>query len=166
MSSDEMQNYSGTWEHEYYGQLQQPAIVYRTDRNKLLIPAHDHVRTSTTNAAVNVSGPDTGANPIVIAKPINKRRRSTAGTSSPTTFLNASITNFRALVQQHTSRSGGGNNGSISNSRKGPITLCFDSSSSTSTVNHHHHHHHHHQPNSFTPNISSTQAHQNYYYPN
>ncbi|EYU43652.1 hypothetical protein MIMGU_mgv1a018022mg, partial [Erythranthe guttata] len=60
--------------------------------------------------------------------------RSKAGTSSPTTFLNASITNFRALVQQHTSRSGGGNNGSISNSRKGPITLCFDSSSSISTI--------------------------------
>ncbi|KAL7089738.1 hypothetical protein ACP275_13G201300 [Erythranthe tilingii] len=169
MSSDEMQNFSGTWEHEFY-QLHQPSIVYRTsfsddDQNKLLIPG-DHLRTSTPNAAVNVSGPESGANPIINGKPLNKRRRSTAGTSSPTTFLNASITNFRALVQQHTSRSGGGNNGSTSTaSRKGPITLCFDSSLSISSTVNHHHHHHHHEPNSFMPNISSTQAHHQNYYP-
>ncbi|KAL2473985.1 VQ motif-containing protein motif-containing protein 22-like [Forsythia ovata] len=49
-----------------------------------------------------------------------KRRRSRASKLTPTTFLNAHITNFRALVQKHTG---------CSHTEKGPITLCFGSSS-------------------------------------
>ncbi|KAG6395892.1 hypothetical protein SASPL_142025 [Salvia splendens] len=47
-----------------------------------------------------------------------KRRRANAAAQS-TTFLNASISNFRALVQQHT----GCHN--ANSSPNGPITLCF-----------------------------------------
>ncbi|XP_022893843.1 VQ motif-containing protein 22-like [Olea europaea var. sylvestris] len=53
-----------------------------------------------------------------------KRRRSRASKLTPTTFLNAHITNFRALVQKHTGSS---------HAEKGPITLCFGSSSSEHT---------------------------------
>ncbi|CAI9760013.1 unnamed protein product [Fraxinus pennsylvanica] len=53
-----------------------------------------------------------------------KRRRSRASKLTPTTFLNAHITNFRALVQKHTGSS---------HTEKGPITLCFGSSSSATT---------------------------------
>ncbi|KAL2454288.1 vq domain-containing protein [Abeliophyllum distichum] len=54
-----------------------------------------------------------------------KRRRSRASKLTPTTFLNAHITNFRALVQKHTG---------CSHTDKGPITLCFGSSSSSSSI--------------------------------
>lgn len=56
-----------------------------------------------------------------------KRRRSRASKLTPTTFLNAHITNFRALVQKHTGSS---------HAEKGPITLCFGSSPSSSATDH------------------------------
>lgn len=53
-----------------------------------------------------------------------KQRRSRASRLTPTTYLNAHITNFRSLVQKHTG---------CSHTEKGPITLCFGSSSSEHT---------------------------------
>ncbi|CAI9773376.1 unnamed protein product [Fraxinus pennsylvanica] len=53
-----------------------------------------------------------------------KRRRSRASRLTPTTYLNAHITNFRSLVQKHTG---------CSHTQRGPITLCFGSSSSSAT---------------------------------
>ncbi|CAN4081802.1 unnamed protein product [Withania somnifera] len=54
-----------------------------------------------------------------IVKPV--RRRSRASKKTPTTLLNASIANFRALVQQHT----GCHTSPMFNNQKGPINLSF-----------------------------------------
>ncbi|KAL3523131.1 hypothetical protein ACH5RR_015965 [Cinchona calisaya] len=59
-----------------------------------------------------------------IAKQV--RRRSRASRRTPTTLLNATIKNFRTLVQQYT---GSHSTTSASTSGKGPITLSFGSSS-------------------------------------
>lgn len=56
-----------------------------------------------------------------------KQRRSRASRLTPTTYLNAHITNFRSLVQKHTG---------CSHTEKGPITLCFGSSPSSSATDH------------------------------
>ncbi|KAG6398177.1 hypothetical protein SASPL_139632 [Salvia splendens] len=76
----------------------------------------DKIFSINPDAARSVSSPEAAATPGKV-----KRRRAKAADAAAqsTTFLNASISNFRALVQQHT----GCHN--ASSSPKGPITLCF-----------------------------------------
>lgn len=65
--------------------------------------------------------PDAARSAVSAPGKVAKRRRAKAADAAAqsTTFLNASISNFRALVQQHT----GCHN--ANSSPKGPITLCF-----------------------------------------
>ncbi|KAG8385093.1 hypothetical protein BUALT_Bualt03G0005600 [Buddleja alternifolia] len=71
----------------------------------------------TMNPVMTKSSPGPG-------KPKKRRSKGTQSQSAATTYLNASIKDFRALVQQHTGCQ-------VSTStQKGPITLCFESCSS------------------------------------
>nr|GMD94818.1 VQ motif-containing protein 22-like [Ipomoea batatas] len=53
------------------------------------------------------------------------RRRSRASKKAPTTLLNASLTNFRSLVQQYTGCHSSSPHSSILRNQRGPITLSF-----------------------------------------
>lgn len=58
-----------------------------------------------------------------VAKPV--RRRSRASKKAPTTLLNASLTNFRSLVQEYTGCHSSSSHSSILRNQRGPITLSF-----------------------------------------
>lgn len=128
---EEMPNYS-LWEvQDYYGGMVTQALSGSNEaptnyygKNDFSINADEnHATAQPADAARNVyhvaSSPE-AANPAGSPGKA-KRRRSKGGAaaSQSTTFLNASISNFRALVQQHT----GCHN--ANSSPKGPITLCF-----------------------------------------
>ncbi|KAI3455796.1 hypothetical protein Pfo_012459 [Paulownia fortunei] len=132
--NDQMQNYS-RWEQDYQQPVGELAMLYHGFSDANVVSTNFHSKNlliqgekTLTNANVagnmyTISSPEI-ANPITSpGKP--KRRRSKGTPSQSTTFLNASITNFRALVQQHT---GCHTTPSV---QKGPITLCFSSSSSS-----------------------------------
>lgn len=146
--SEQLQNYN-LWENDYYSSGEMGMVsqgFFETNdfstnlyaKNTPINP-HDHHRNFPINAdviarnACVVSSPETatpGASPGKA-----KRRRSKGGAaaaaSQSTTFLNASISNFRALVQQHT-----GCHNTTTSSPKGPITLCFGTPSSTQEPHH------------------------------
>lgn len=72
------------------------------------------------NQYSNLSPDNSGGDPKSASKPV--RRRSRASKKTPTTLVNASISNFRAVVQQYT----GCHTCPITN-QKGPINLSFGS---------------------------------------
>lgn len=124
--SQQLQDYS-LWEDDYFASVEmgmrsqagfsdtnEPENFFYA-KNVSIHPDDNNHRNDLPNAARNVSSPET-ANPAAKAK---RRRSKGAAGSQSTTFLNASISNFRALVQQHT----GCHN--ANSSPKGPITLCF-----------------------------------------
>lgn len=99
MSQLQLQDYS-LWEQDYSASLEMGMLSQGfSDSN-----AKD----------VSINIPDHGA---TTAKPKRRRLKGAAAAHS-TTFLNASISNFRALVQHHT----GCHNATKG---QGPITLCF-----------------------------------------
>ncbi|KAL3616688.1 hypothetical protein CASFOL_039082 [Castilleja foliolosa] len=118
-----MQNLYSGWE-------QDNEMLYNNDNKEfsnpnLVYPSNFPGNNSLTNygdiSGYSIPGPEIPNQEEAMMDPGKpKRRRAKNSTSTqPTTFLNASITDFRALVQQHT--------GCHTNmtGRKGPITLCF-----------------------------------------
>ncbi|XP_047963149.1 uncharacterized protein LOC125207727 [Salvia hispanica] len=90
----------------------------------------DKIVSINPDAARGVSSPEAAA--AAPGKAKRRRARAADAAAQSTTFLNASISNFRALVQQHT----GCHN--ANSSPKGPITLCF-----AAPANHEARHRHH-----------------------
>ncbi|PIN17258.1 hypothetical protein CDL12_10080 [Handroanthus impetiginosus] len=140
--SDNLQNYSQIWgQDQYYHNLQpvghdQFATFYQDFSDANIVSTNFHSKNSVvqdetaltnTNVIANMNGAISSpeiANPTT-SPGKSKRWRSKGTSSKSTTFLNASVRNFRALVQQHTGCH------TSNSSPKGPITLCFASSSSS-----------------------------------
>ncbi|GER33159.1 VQ motif-containing protein [Striga asiatica] len=121
--SDQIHNYSEWEQYLYQGfPLDDHTNLYNTTTNYNEVPLVSNQIVAGNNstfyasemANLQVSSP---------GKAKRARRAKNSQSAHPTTFLNASITNFRALVQQHT-----GCHTNEHSTPKGPITLCFASS--------------------------------------
>ncbi|KAL3376637.1 hypothetical protein AABB24_003194, partial [Solanum stoloniferum] len=102
--------------HEYFSD----STIITTNTQNMTIDHHHHHQYSSqiseNDDIHELISPKTTA-----IKPVT-RRRSRASKKTPTTLLTASITNFRALVQQHT---GCHTCPTFKNNQKGPINLSF-----------------------------------------
>ncbi|KAH6764810.1 VQ motif-containing protein [Perilla frutescens var. hirtella] len=146
--SEQIHNYS-LWEQDYYssgemGMFNSQGFLDGNEfctnfyaKNVPINLADDHQRAINFPNAVDVarnvqhvvSSPETANSP---GKPKRRRSKGGAAAEQSTTFLNASISNFRALVQQHT----GCHN--TNSSPKGPITLCFANAEARQLNNQYH----------------------------
>ncbi|CAA0823814.1 VQ motif-containing protein [Striga hermonthica] len=127
--SDQIHNYSTEWEQYLYQGFPHDhddhTNFYNTTTNYNEVPfvSSQIVRGNNSTLLYASSSPEI-ANPVTSpGKQKRARRAKNSQSAHPTTFLNASITNFRALVQQHT-----GCHTNEHSAPKGPITLCFASS--------------------------------------
>ncbi|KAJ0239320.1 hypothetical protein HA466_0229880 [Hirschfeldia incana] len=91
---------------------------YEPHQVQELSPCFDGI--NMMSSSVSSLGEDSG---IVSAHETAGRRSRASRRAVPTTLLNASPSNFRALVQKFTGRSAGGE----ANRRRGPVTLDFGS---------------------------------------
>lgn len=87
-----------------------------------------HVTSSHDNQYSNLSPDNSSGDPKTSSTSKPVRRRSRASKKTPTTLVNASISNFRAVVQQYT----GCHTCPIKN-QKGPINLSFGSQADESS---------------------------------
>lgn len=91
---------------------------YEPHQVQQLSPCFDGI--NMMSSSVSPLGEDGG---IVVAQETAGRRSRASRRAVPTTLLNASPSNFRALVQKFTGRSAAGE----ANRRRGPVTLDFGS---------------------------------------
>ncbi|CAN4080389.1 unnamed protein product [Withania somnifera] len=113
--------YQQTHPHELYSD----STIINTNTQNTTGDHHQYsINTISTENSSHISGNDHEliSPKSSIIKPV--RRRSRASKKTPTTLLNVSITNFQALVQQHT----GCHSSLVFKNQKGPMNLSFGSS--------------------------------------
>lgn len=103
--------------HEYFSDS---TIITTNTQNMTIDHHHHHHHQFSSRISENDDIHELTSPKTTTMKPI--RRRSRSSKKTPTTLVNASITNFRALVQQHT---GCHTCPTFKNNQKGPINLSF-----------------------------------------
>ncbi|KAL1538477.1 hypothetical protein AAHA92_27221 [Salvia divinorum] len=120
--SQQLQEFN-LWEQDYFASVEMGMLSVQGFPDSAAPPPvnffDDNIATinigDQPEAARSVASPEAAST----GKAKRRRGKAADAAAQSTTFLNASISNFRALVQQHTGCH------KANSSPKGPITLCF-----------------------------------------